>query len=533
MGRAAMRYFVARKVAEVPASEEPVGILIHDEGWNDWYKYRTVFNLHVRNGKETQSVGGTKIGQRGLTAAASKPNLPLVFEELGDDFFSLGQNEDYYETAVAMMEKYGVDILSDLRDISKNTMIYASVRDEDVLHESLMRFVQKSQVEGRFHRLAMGDARLTEFAFAHVPPGGTELPTIADYDGVDGSLSFSVDPSSIPPTNIHVLIGRNGVGKTTRLTAMIHSLLGLNDGANNGRLVFYGKDPWTDEVETKAEPDFTSLCSVSFSAFDPFTPPSREMYAASNVAYSYIGLKKPTSSAKNDLSLADTYSRKELRRQFVESASLCRKGLRGQRWASALAILEADPLFAEARVGDLIHDVDGIEWEDRAAKLFRLLSSGHGIVLLTITRLVELVDERTLVLLDEPEGHLHPPLLSAFVRALSSLLTKRNGVAVIATHSPVVLQEVPRSCVWYMSRSTTTIWADRPERETFGENVGVLTRDVFGLEVKKSGFHQMVEDAARKTDGSFEAILDYFDGELGAEAKAIARALSAAHRKQG
>jgi predicted ATP-dependent endonuclease of OLD family len=65
-----------------------------------------------------------------------------------------------------------------------------------------------------------------------------------------------------------------------------------------------------------------------------------------------------------------------------------------------------------------------------------------------VTRLVESVEERTLVLLDEPESHLHPPLLSAFVRALSDLLVNRNGAAIIATHSPVVLQEVPRECVW-------------------------------------------------------------------------------------
>jgi predicted ATP-dependent endonuclease of OLD family len=51
-------------------------------------------------------------------------------------------------------------------------------------------------------------------------------------------------------------------------------------------------------------------------------------------------------------------------------------------------------------------------------------------VLLTITRLVETVEERTLVLLDEPEAHLHPPLLSAFVRSLSDLLINRNGVAI-------------------------------------------------------------------------------------------------------
>ncbi len=123
--------------------------------------------------------------------------------------------------------------------------------------------------------------------------------------------------------------------------------------------------------------------------------------------------------------------------------------------------------------------------EPRGEALFRRLSSGHKIVLLTITRLVETVVERTIVLLDEPEAHLHTHLLAAFIRALSDLLIQQNGVAIIATHSPVVLQEVPKSCVWKLRRSGSVSKAERPEYETFGENVGILTREVFGLEVTK------------------------------------------------
>jgi predicted ATP-dependent endonuclease of OLD family len=104
-----------------------------------------------------------------------------------------------------------------------------------------------------------------------------------------------------------------------------------------------------------------------------------------------------------------------------------------------------------------------------------------------MTHLAEQVDERTLVPIDEPETHLHPPLLSAFIRALSDLLVDRNGVAIIATHLPVVLQEVPRTCVWKLRRSGSLLTAAPPEIETFGENVGVLTREAFGLEVTRSG----------------------------------------------
>ena len=56
--------------------------------------------------------------------------------------------------------------------------------------------------------------------------------------------------------------------------------------------------------------------------------------------------------------------------------------------------------------------------------------------------MVNFVERKTLVIMDEPEEHLHPPLVSAFIRALSELMSYRNGVAIIATHSPVIVQEV-------------------------------------------------------------------------------------------
>jgi predicted ATP-dependent endonuclease of OLD family len=190
-------------------------------------------------------------------------------------------------------------------------------------------------------------------------------------------------------------------------------------------------------------------------------------------------------------------------------------------------MLETDPIFREADVASLADADNGNDDQKTTARrLFGNLSSGHKIVLLTITRLVETVEERTLVLLDEPEAHLHPPLLSAFVRALSDLLVNRNGVAIIATHSPVVLQEVPATCAWKIQRSGRSIKAERPDVETFGENVGVLTREVFGLEVTHAGFHKILRDAISEDD-DFRAVLRKFDSELGGEARAIIRALIA------
>jgi hypothetical protein len=139
-------------------------------------------------------------------------------------------------------------------------------------------------------------------------------------------------------------------------------------------------------------------------------------------------------------------------------------------------------------------------------------------------RIVRL-DKRTPVVLDEPEGHLHPPLFSAFVRAIADLLVTRNGVTLISTHSPVVLQEVPSSCVWMLRRTHTWSMVERPSLETFGESAGVLTREVFGLEVTNSGFHQLVSAVAQQPGITYEAVEAHFNQQLGAEARALARSL--------
>lgn len=150
--------------------------------------------------------------------------------------------------------------------------------------------------------------------------------------------------------------------------------------------------------------------------------------------------------------------------------------------------------------------------------------------MLTISKLIEELEESSLVLLDEPESHLHPPLLSTFTRILSNLLVKRNGVGIIATHSPVILQEIPRKCAWIFNRSGSNLKFERPEVETFGENINIITKEVFSFELTNSGFHKLLEDVANKTD-SYQEALEYFNNELGMQARAILRALMVTEEK--
>jgi predicted ATPase len=323
-----------------------------------------------------------------------------------------------------------------------------------------------------------------------------------------------VIPESKPASNVHVIIGRNGVGKSVLLNNLTNALV-RSASTTPGEVTF--ARPLNHRLASK----FSRVVSVAFSAFDEFEPLRGRERETAQLDYDYIGLKKVDASRAG----STLKTPKALAIEFGKSVHRCLDGPRLARWRRALEMLEGDPIFSEIGVADLADiNQDAEEIRSAARDLFRGLSSGHKIVLLTMTRLVETVEEATLVLVDEPEGHLHPPLLAAFVRALSDLLENRNGVAIIATHSPVVLQEVPASCVWKLRRSGWRISADRPEIETFGENVGILTQEVFGLEVTASGFHRTLREAA-ESGRSYEELVELFGGQLGGEARALLRAL--------
>jgi energy-coupling factor transporter ATP-binding protein EcfA2 len=496
----------------VPPNARSKAFLLTDN-WDDWFEFSTLYTLVVFDATgERHVVGGVKIGEFDMKAEQRRASIPSKFPKLGDQFFSLGQDDSYYEALNDLGADIRDRILRGLHDVALEQERFDRALKEKVTRISLLRSVTPATVRGQFYRLARGGARLSRYEFDY------RAPKRPRSRAEPVTLSFVVEPESEPPSNIHVLIGRNGVGKTHLLHHMTRAV--VEEDSNAAEV-----GAFTVEGEVLDDFLFSNLVSVTFSAFDPFEPLPIRRDKSKGVQYAYIGLKRVGS--KSDGTPHPPKSPESLSKEFAASVLICRQGARATRWRRALEMLETDPIFLDAELVGLATDElerDDEEIKTQAREVFGKLSSGHKIVLLTMTRLVETVAERTLVLLDEPEAHLHPPLLSAFVRALSDLVVDRNGVAIIATHSPVVLQEVPKSCVWKVRRSGAKLVAERPEIETFGENVGILTREAFGLEVTQAGFHRMLRDAVSDGD-DYEEILERFGGELGGEAKALVRAL--------
>ena len=156
---------------------------------------------------KNQHIGGVRIGRIGQTE--DRPDIPDEFETLPTDYFSLGVSLEYYKN----LKREGiprVEILIALHDIAYDLKLLETVREERVTQRSLMRDFSYYAVKEQFHRIADGGAVLTDYDFKYI------LPDKDITTGENLELDFYVEgENNTPPSNIYVLIGKNGIGKTT------------------------------------------------------------------------------------------------------------------------------------------------------------------------------------------------------------------------------------------------------------------------------------------------------------------------------
>ncbi len=505
------------RIIQYKAEMDKRGFYLIPDNWDDWFEYEISYYLWIKDA-EKKCVGRVKIAERYQSERTA--SLPAQFETLGNDFVSIGFNEYYYEELKGT--NYREQILEALNDIAYDLNLYEQVRDQKVTRIALMREYSEAKLKGQIHRMALGGARLTDYNFTYV------FPSVNPLTHKKVEMTFEVVRDKKPASNIHVMIGKNGIGKTTIIKKMIYALEKCKSIEEVGEIV--------DDLGI----DFANIVFVSFSAFDE--PIFEENFENKfPVQYKFVGL----------VDIKSIKGRDTLTKEFVDcSFSFYQNASKMRLWKDTIKILQSDNTFTEQgienwidnsvmntwrqKIKRLIGNGDGLNMEsgidrlkekhkERVFPLFSKLSSGHKIILLTIANLIDLVEEKTIVFLDEPEEHLHPPLVAAFIKALSNLLIYRNGVGIVATHSPVIVQEVPKKCVWILKRKGEYLIPRRPEIETYGENLGELTTEIFGYEVNNSGFHKEIQDAV-KLSNTYEAARNIFDNQLGKEAKSILRA---------
>lgn len=144
------------------------------DNWDDWFKFSTLYSLVLFDEDgERNPIGGVKVWQFAMTPEQRRPNIPEEFDSFDKRFFSLGQDDSYYDDLNRLGTATRDRVLRGLRDVSLDNELFERALNEDVTGTSLLRSVTRSTVTGQFHRMALGGVRLTDYEFSYTAPRRT------------------------------------------------------------------------------------------------------------------------------------------------------------------------------------------------------------------------------------------------------------------------------------------------------------------------------------------------------------------------
>jgi hypothetical protein len=510
-----MRFAVKPIRSSAPAIKQYPHAVLQQDNWDD-YGYKTTFaaTLHL-SASEKIDLGSIKILRRdqsgGYTAVPEEP-----FKKLSADFCSIGGSLGYYEELFKRGKSVYEPFLGGLRDVAFNDEIKADFEELEGYKVSLLRF---SGAERTIIEAARLFARSTPSVKRRTSGFALKFKTQVALNANAFVVEFDFRRHGGLPNRINALIGYNGTGKTRLLSNLAIVASG------------YGYDNKEDIVERRAgrfvgnPPPFKSVIVISYSAFDTFVIPGQTKIEKDRLrdegaifGYVYCGLREREEGAVAVTPHHKAYrlrTPEEIENEFY--AALCRvhELTRQVPLAGILKPLLQDASFARIGLTQLYTKPD----REQIMNLFQGLSSGHKIVLKIIVELTSHVDQvqPSLILIDEPETHLHPPLLAALLKSIRVCLDHFDGYAIVATHSPVVLQETPSRYVHVLRRFGDESRIERPLVETFGENIGVITQDVFNLDDGSTDWHDSLRTLAQRL--SLTEIEEMFQHRLGFAAR--------------
>lgn len=457
----------------------PCVTLSHDP-WDD-YGYETTFHLRYY-----PELGTAKFKHRIKILHKTEKTTPLPespFFRLDPALYcSLGESLEYYEALSELLLEDRNAILDGLNDIAADPARAKPFTDVEGFHDSLLRFseAEKAFKEGRRvleHILVDEQFR---FAFSTTVPGAS-APHEVEFD-------FSPDPTGLFRTV--ALIGRNGTGKTQFLANFAHAMSGLHRGRGRFRTLPEGP---------LERPSFSKVIAVSYSVFDEFDRPEED---GSVFSYKYCGIRHK----ERLLSPVEMWHLLGISYDAIVSQR------RSETWDRILQTLLGTAFSSEY-----------FEMQAIREEYWRSLSSGQRILTLIMTEIVAHIEKESILLFDEPEIHLHPDVLSALARSLQILLAEFNSYAIIATHSPVLIQEIPRKFV-RIFRRTGAIPSVQPLLiQSFGENLTTINDEVFESDQSQNNYRVYLRELASKND--YDAVVGMFEGDLGLTARAYLKSL--------
>lgn len=500
--------------------ENSDGVYLIENNWNDFGYYSTFQAWIITDGKKKE------LGTINLASVKYDDSLETECSNINEEKLNeLGQKEyislgslDYYKSLIELGVETREELLKQLQDIALDLSIFEKYKNLGVVRTSFLRSVKTYDIKNRYHRLATGNLETTY-----------EI-NVTRRDNPSFKLSLNVRTTSVLPSNIHAIIGNNGSGKTQTLQGIASACEGyLQTYGSNEVLVSSTSNDglFTTEITSQRDDSYRDDRPIEGVIYISYSPFDSQKDATEHSDIKFIGISNEISKSESSKSIHEIMN-ENLFEILQEEEKDIDGRIINQTIFGSLQKIELwnktiNNLSFDKNISNILSDL--ILSENKPIKLetVKKLSSGQKILLLSLASLINEAVERTLIIIDEPELFLHPPLVTAYIRELTNILLETNSLCLVATHSPFIIQELPDECVHMLVRDGDMSLIKKPIGQTFGENISTINDNIFGTDMRMSGFYNFLNSLAERSLEKAVQLLN--SGKLGLDAEGVIRAI--------
>lgn len=448
-------------------------IINHKNSWDD-YGYETVFSLSLYYSPRCSvDLGRIKIG---TINENNRTEIPDEFKNLRASYFSLGVTSEYYERLVELFPNIFNQILNSLNDVAKDRDLLNKYRGLDIFQKSFLRSSESEYILENYDSIIKSYTKEwnENFSFSFRIGTATE----------DHKVNFTFDNFTNNSYRFHCIVGKNATGKTKYLSQFANK---LTDNSEEG--FFEPKRPY-----------FSKIIGASFSFFDKFKFPTKQ-----DTNYEFIGIKNTKGITDEKLNSSKIWQSYKNIAKDTKKANL---------WYECLdSSLETEYLNFDLR------EISNVSYRQKFIdQTENIFSSGQNIIFQFITRYIEAIEPNSILIFDEPETHLHPNIAGRLIRTIHKILKAYNSFCILATHSPIIVQEIPSKYIRIFDRQENVPLIYAPVIECFGENLSEISNTIFKVDEEKELYKTQLDQLINQNK-SFEEINDLFEHGLSLNAR--------------
>lgn len=441
--------------------------------WDD-YGHKTSFKLYyVDQDGNYLSVGKVKICKKDETRTMDV--IPKSFLSLDSNYCSLGQDTTYYSVIKRILGEDAFAFLYAMKDASAFSRISDDFVNDSGFRHSLLRDNNADTALnlGRYVLAGFDPDDRINFTYK------TQLAYAPDID-FNIKFDFGRINQEDNFNRVIAIIGENGVGKTSLLSNLAKSI------ANQQKDCFLPHYPL-----------FTKVVAASYSMFDRFYDIDARAFN-----FEYCGMHNSRGGLMNQ---------EELKSRHERNAKTINALNRGRNLRNFLGKILPDDML------------DGLFEDDFETKFkfetyeayYEKMSSGQTMLTNLIIDITANVRSNCLIMIDEPEVHLHPNAITQIINVVNLVCERFSSCCIMATHSPLVIQSLLSRNVLIMERDVDGMPIVRQMRvESLGENLTTINEEIFSNGQRDKYYRKLIKKAVEGKDSIDQVLQVLQNGDL-------------------